>query len=495
MRPKLRFLILLLSAFWAFTAIVALFWYSENEKRFAENVHSNMQLAVWQYHIGVSEGSDAASIVSRDIRAYFPDVRFVVFTPDNRLHSYVFGQNTKDYELIRTALKVKDNIDRAEGFSIFHTESSPSGWGICSFRKFSGYTVCAMQPYMVNYKEILRLSMPFYITIIGISLLLSVLSYVFTLSLRRNIDRMKSFIERARNGEHIDHDTKKYPGEIGRIYTDVTGLYSELQDKADKHEREKEIALLDVEEKNKMKRELTNNINHELKTPVASISGYIETLLSNPDLKDSMRISFLQKCFAQTERLASLLRDVTTISRLDETGVTFTEKEFVDINRIMQNISSDMALQPENQRLRVNINFSSPTYVYGSPSLIQSIFQNLANNASSYSGGRDIFVRIIAETQDYYTFTFADNGIGVDSRHLPHLFERFYRADKGRSRKMGGTGLGLAIVKNAVTHHGGTIKVELGEYGGLLFTFTLPKNKGKGDSAIDNKDNKDNKNE
>ena len=142
---------------------------------------------------------------------------------------------------------------------------------------------------------------------------------------------------------------------------------------------------------------------------------------------------------------------------------------------IVDEIRADMQLRPEGQRLRVNCDFPYPLEMEGSPSLLGSVFRNLADNAAAYSGGRDIFIRLLDNSPEQYTLQFADNGIGVEEEHLPHIFERFYRIDKGRSRKLGGTGLGLAIVKNAVMMHGGTISVRNSARGGLEFTFTLHK--------------------
>ncbi len=187
-----------------------------------------------------------------------------------------------------------------------------------------------------------------------------------------------------------------------------------------------------------------------------------------------MRTSFLQKSYAQVQRLSALLRDITTIAKLDETGPSLNFQS-TDITAIIREITDNMASLPNGNKMRVNCNFNTPTYVYGDPSLLHSVFQNLTNNSVAYSGGEDIFIRLISEDQNFYTFSFADNGTGVEARHLPHLFDRFYRVDKGRSRKLGGTGLGLAIVKNAILQHHGTISVSNGIYGGLQFTFTLPK--------------------
>ena len=114
----------------------------------------------------------------------------------------------------------------------------------------------------------------------------------------------------------------------------------------------------------------------------------------------------------------------------------------------------------------------------GNPALLGSIFHNLAENASAYSGGTDIFISLAENTPECYTIVFADNGTGVGEEHLPHLFERFYRIDKGRSRKMGGTGLGLSIVKHAVMAHGGSVSVRNRAEGGLEFRFSLDRRGG-----------------
>ena len=125
--------------------------------------------------------------------------------------------------------------------------------------------------------------------------------------------------------------------------------------------------------------------------------------------------------------------------------------------------------------MRVHVEGPEGLPLKGSPSLRESIFHNLMTNCIHYSGGRDVMIKLKDVSPDYYVFTFADNGVGVDPEHLPRLFERFYRVDTGRSRAKGGTGLGLSIVKNAVAFHQGTITVQNREGGGLEFEFSLAK--------------------
>ena len=159
---------------------------------------------------------------------------------------------------------------------------------------------------------------------------------------------------------------------------------------------------------------------------------------------------------------------------MDEASQLF-QREPVVLNELIEEVVADMELRPEDQRLRVHVDFPKRVEVFGSASLLSSIFRNLADNAAAYSGGRDLYIRLTDDTAESCTILLADNGIGVEEEHLPHLFERFYRVDKGRSRKLGGTGLGLAIVRNAVAFHGGTISVRNREGGGLEFRFTLRK--------------------
>ena len=262
--------------------------------------------------------------------------------------------------------------------------------------------------------------------------------------------------------------------ELGEISNHIIQLYARLQRTTADRDREHALALHEEQEKIRIKKQLTNNINHELKTPVAAIQGYLETLLANPQIDERKRRDFLEKSAAQTERLRRLLADVSTITRMDEAS-QLIQKEPVVLNDLIDEVADEMALRPADQRLRVNVDFPKRVVIEGNPALLGSIFRNLADNAAAYSGGRDIYIRLLDDTPDECTILFADNGIGVGEEHLPHLFERFYRVDKGRSRKLGGTGLGLSIVKNAVMIHNGTISVRNRDRGGLEFTFTLKK--------------------
>ena len=239
-----------------------------------------------------------------------------------------------------------------------------------------------------------------------------------------------------------------------------------------------EISINDVtqeEEQINLKRQLTQNIAHELKTPVSSIQGYLETIVSNENIPREKINVFLERCYAQSNRLSRLLRDISVLTRMDE-AANMIDMERVDISLLVGNIINEVALELDEKHITVVNSLKKSIQIKGNYSLIYSIFRNLMDNAIAYAGTNiQININCFREDEGFYYFSFADTGVGVSPEHLNRLFERFYRVDKGRSRKLGGTGLGLAIVKNAVIIHGGSISAKNNQGGGLEFVFTLAK--------------------
>lgn len=223
-----------------------------------------------------------------------------------------------------------------------------------------------------------------------------------------------------------------------------------------------------------MRRELTQNISHELKTPVSSILGYMETLREHPEIDADTRGMFVERSYQQARRLTSLLQDLSTLNRMDYAPELLT-KVTLDVSEVVSSVVEETRLALQKRGMTLRNCLPEDIIVQGNASLIYSIFRNLMENAINYAGEGTIIEMSAVETPRQWQFTFSDNGVGVSASHLPRLFERFYRVDKGRSRELGGTGLGLAIVKNAVLHHGGTISAHQAEGGGLLLKFSLSK--------------------
>ncbi len=463
---------MLLAFSWTLVGCFVLFQYGREKHFKAESLNARLQLFNLKMLDALHEGVDPATfIVTHD--EPFEELRVTLI--DRTGH--VLFDNSLD------TLPAANHLDRPEviealahgsGYIIRRHSASTDRNYFYSAMLGDNLILRSAVPYSVPLSEVLAADREFLWFMLGITLLMSIAGYFATRRLGHNISRLNDFAQRAERGECIT-GLKPFPhDELGEISNHIIQLYARLQRTTADRDHEHALALHEEQEKIRIKKQLTNNINHELKTPVAAIQGYLETLLANPNLDAAKRTDFLEKSAAQTERLRRLLADVSTITRMDEAS-QLIQKEPVVLNDLIDEVADEMALKPAEQRLRVNVDFPKRVEVLGNPALLASIFRNLADNASAYSGGRDIFIRLLDDTPEACTILFADNGIGVSEEHLPHLFERFYRVDKGRSRKLGGTGLGLSIVKNAVMIHGGTISVRNRDRGGLEFLFTLKK--------------------
>lgn len=332
-----------------------------------------------------------------------------------------------------------------------------------TYFKDGGLIIRSSLPYNVSLSKALEVDSEYiWMTLLVTAVLLFIL-YRYTRNIGKVFLQLNHFFLRVRRGEDISTLDVKFPDNgLGDLARHIIELYAEI--------RESE------EDKARLKRQLTQNISHELKTPVSSIKGFLETIVDNPDMPAETRNQFLKRCNDQANRLTTLLHDIMTLTRMDEADNRHYDRTKINILALLDTIGADTNLQLKEKKMQYLKLVSPQVYVEANYSLVYSIFRNLTDNAISYAGvGTTITVRHVTEDDEMHTFQFTDNGVGVDPKHIPHLFERFYRVDKGRSRKLGGTGLGLAIVKNAVIFHGGTILVRLSESGGLEFVFTLPK--------------------
>ena len=217
---------------------------------------------------------------------------------------------------------------------------------------------------------------------------------------------------------------------------------------------------------------LTQNISHELKTPVASIRGALEIILMHPDMDEDQRRQFIERAYQQSGRLANLVEDISTINKLD-TQTDFYNRLQLDLHTIVENVLQDLSLRASQAGATITHNIPKHLIITGNYTLLYSIFHNIVDNAINYVEKAQIHIALTSQDPANLYFSISDNGQGIPSEALPHIFERFYRVDKGRSRKVGGTGLGLSIVKHAVIFHGGNITAQNPSEGGLEFIFSL----------------------
>lgn len=464
-----RKLFLWLVGYSVLLVVCVLFFQYRREKEFkAEKLNDQLQiLNEWLIHKIEGGSFDIKTI---DL-GKFKDLRISVVDSSGK----VIYDNSLDALPNTNHLsreEIAEAIGTGSGYTLRrHSESTGATYFYSARMGEGGLIVRTAVPYTVSLNGLLRADRRFLWFLGGLTIIMCTLGHFVTRRLGLHIQRLKRFAENAEKGDKI-YDTEPFPhDELGDISNNIVQLYASLQKVIAERDREHCAALHEQRENERIKKQLTNNINHELKTPVASMQVCLETLMSHPDMSDDKRSEFISRCYANNLRLKRLLADVSLITRMDD-GANSIAKEMVNLTDVIHNVVEERRVTAENKGFTIKNFVSSPIEIEGNRLLLESVFFNLIDNAISYSGGDKIVIRQHLSPTNKIILTLCDNGCGVADEHLPRLFERFYRVDKGRSRAAGGTGLGLSIVKNAVQLHGGTISVSNDPHGGLYFRMT-----------------------
>lgn len=417
-----RLFMMLLAFSWAIVLCFIVFQYLREKEYKSEFL--NAQLQQYNRHLlnTVEQGLPYEDYIATHDKP-FEELRISIIALSGAVvYDNIISLDSLDNH--RSRPEVVNALAKGEGYNISRQSVSDGRKYFYSATRGERVVVRTAIPYTNTLHDLLQTDWSFLLIMISISIAMSVLAYFATRKLGKDIERVN-----------------RYEAE---------------------------------QEKNRLKRQLTNNINHELKTPVASIQVCLETLLSGITLSEEKRQELIERCYSHSERLRRLLNDVSLITRMED-GSALISRESVVVNEIISEVAEVLAVMPEEERLTLHTEFSEELIIDGSHSLIGSIFRNLTENAIAYSEGKNIYILLLENNEKMCRIRFEDDGNGVEERHLLRLFERFYRVDKGRSRQKGGTGLGLAIVKHAVQFHGGTISVSNRPNGGLRFDFTLTK--------------------
>lgn len=454
---------------WVLVACFAVFQYHREKDFKARELNIGLQAVNSRILEDLAEdGWDAAlskAIAGRGVRVSVIGLDGTVIH-DNCPDSIRFGNHLSRKEIC-SALR------SGEGFALRPSESTGQTY-FYSARRGGDFIVRTAVPYSVSLGHLLEADYGFLWIMAVITTVMCIAGYFATRRVGLHVERLSRFADSAERGERIT-DTEPFPhDELGEISQHIIRLYSQLQEATAERDRQHRLALHEEQEKIRIKRQLTNNINHELKTPVASMKVCLETLMSRKNLPEEKRDEFLARCNNANERLRRLLDDVSSITRMEDGGDTICRQK-VDLRAIVGEVCRDYAPEAEEKGVSIINEISYDIPFEGNASLLVSVFSNLLSNALAYSGATEISLRQSpAPWGGKLIIRVSDNGCGVAPEHLPRLFERFYRVDKGRSRMAGGTGLGLAIVKNAVLWHGGSIHVGNLRTGGLSFTIVLP---------------------
>ena len=467
-----RLFLMLLAFSWTIILCSIGFQYLREKEYKSELLSAQLQLYNRQLLETIEDGHSYEEIIDTYKKPY-EDLRVSIIT----LSGAVVYDNMLPLDSLdnhRNRPEVAEALRKGSGYHIGRQSASDGREYFYSATKGDRVVVRTAIPYSPSLKELLKADWDYLGVMLAISITVSILAYFATRRLGKTIKRLNRFAAKAKRGESFN-EAEPFPNdELGSISNHIVQLYAQWQQTIKDRDIAHEAAMREEQEKIRIKRQLTNNINHELKTPVASIQVCLETLLSGIDISEEKRQELIERCYTNNERLRRLLGDVSLITRMED-GSQLIGKESVNINHIIDEIADELEIMPEEERFTLHTDFPDEVIVEGNLSLIGSIFRNLTENAIAYSGGKNIYISLIENDDKMCKICFEDDGCGVEEKQLSRLFERFYRIDKGRSRQKGGTGLGLAIVKHAVQFHGGTITATNNPNGGLRFEFTLYK--------------------
>jgi two-component system phosphate regulon sensor histidine kinase PhoR len=245
-----------------------------------------------------------------------------------------------------------------------------------------------------------------------------------------------------------------------------------------KQKRNQEIEKL--QEQAAFRKEFLGNLAHELKTPVFSIQGYIDSLLDGGMDDPKVLKTFLERASKSTERMTHILDDLDQLTKLELERIPLDLRSF-DILDLIRESFEALELFAKEKNFRLKLENSNPfCYVMADRNKIAQVLINLFNNAIAYGNEKGELIVSVVEIDHTYNIQIKDNGPGIEPEHLPRLFERFYRVEKSRNRNEGGSGLGLAIVKHIVESHGQQIQVSSQVGQGTSFNFSLEKSKASG---------------
>lgn len=290
-----------------------------------------------------------------------------------------------------------------------------------------------------------------------------------------NIARLRNYIMKLSE----DDEVMKFSGgnfskqnSLKGITDDLYTLYKTKIDIIKQHDIEREQAIEDEKRKLYSKRTLANNLNHEIKTPIGIIIGYLDTLINHPDSDSKTQMSFLKKCLINTQRLQNMVVNIAVINRLED-GSNTIALEDVNVWNVANSAREDLKFTLGEYSITLKLEIEHDIFVRANEMLLYNVFCNLIKNSCFYSGGTSIVLKTTSQNNNFISFSFYDNGVGVPEEALPKIFDRFYRLEKDKNKKSG-TGLGLPIVKESITLCGGRISATNRPQGGLEFNFTLP---------------------
>lgn len=274
------------------------------------------------------------------------------------------------------------------------------------------------------------------------------------------------------------HRLKLSKGAISDRVDMTNHMMDRVEEEVMEWANEKKEEIEELKRMETYRREYLGNVSHELKTPIYNVQGYLDTLINGGMYDENINRSYLHKAMQNAERLSAILDDLDTIARHETGELKLTWQKF-NIYQLAKEIfeSSEMMADANDVNLTFKEGSSKSKVVCADPDRIRQVLTNLVTNAIKYNKEEGNVWIGIYDMDKYVLVEVTDNGLGIEEKHLSRLFERFYRVDPSRSRRLGGSGLGLAIVKHIVEAHNQSIHVRSKIGVGTTFGFTLAKTK------------------
>jgi len=271
---------------------------------------------------------------------------------------------------------------------------------------------------------------------------------------------------------------------LGRDLRDALGDHvssdpiNDVEQEVKEWAKEKKTEIEELRKQEKFRRDFLSNISHEFKTPLFAIQGYIEALQDDGLEDRALALDFLAKAAKNVDRLSYLITDLDEISKLESGEIPVNLTRF-KINDLIKEVMESMELKARQQNIKLVFKqkYDDAILVNADREKIRQVLVNLIDNSLKYGNEEGETAVSLFELHDQVLVEVTDNGIGIEEKYLPRLFERFFRTDSSRSRQIGGSGLGLAIVKHIIEAHEQTINVRSTEGLGSTFGFTLQKSK------------------
>lgn len=423
-------------------AVFALMYSREQQFR-REMLNAQLTLLNHQLLDHYDGGVLNVQIWERSLELPLQRLRFSIFDSegnvlyDNAGYDDDLGKDVLSFPSVAMANKAPDHLGFNMREVIDREDGDPDYYYYACLKDGDLFARTGALGYELEFYDMLKIDRKLIWYAVIIYIVVMLVTFFSIKKVGRTIKRLSIFAQKAENGEEI-FDVEAFSNdELGKIARNIVLLYVRLQRIMAERDRQAKIALREEQDKALMKKNLTNNINHELKTPISAISLELDTLMTNKDrLTEAQRDVLISRCKANTDRMLKMVQDILTLNRLDDGGDAI-QTELLSLRDIVDEVVDSLVIKAHDAGIRFDVRLPETMMMVGNAPFLESIFTNLITNSIAYSGADTISIFLLEEDEKSYRIIICDNGCGIPQEHFDHIFDRFYRLEQGRSRKKG----------------------------------------------------------